>query len=192
MPVKTPPVVTVPMAASALIHAPPLDVSVSVIGWPTQALDGTMIGAGAAMTPNGKVTAQPPNEYPITTLPVALPLTTPVADPIGAIALLLLLQVPPDVASLSTALPPTQILDGPLTGAGLTLTVTGAVVVQPNTDVYVMMVLPVARPVKWPAASIVPVAGTLLLHVPGVVASARVMPDPWHTCDGPDMTAGNG
>jgi hypothetical protein len=52
--------------------------------------------------------------------------------------------------------------------------------------------VPLARPVKWPVASIVPVAVVPLVQVPPAVASESVSIDPWHTWFAPEMTAGNG
>ena len=113
---------------------------------------------------------------------------------IGAIAGPLLVQVPPAVASLRIVVAPTQMLDRPVILAGLVLTVTGDVVVHPASEVNVIVVVPVARPVKLPlTASMVPVTGTLLIQVPPPeVASVRRMLDPWHTWLGPPMLAGNG
>ena len=58
-------------------------------------------------------------------------MTTPVAEPIVAIAELLLLQVPPGVASVSVVLKPIQPLVVPLMVPGSGFTVTVVVAVQP-------------------------------------------------------------
>ena len=52
--------------------------------------------------------------------------------------------------------------------------------------------VPLARPVKWPVPSIVPVAVVPLLQVPPAVASRSVIIDPWHTWVAPVIAFGNG
>lgn len=64
-------------------------------------------------------------------VPVVAPVTTPDAEPTGAIAVLLLLHAPPVVASVSVIVAPTHTLLLPVIAAGEVLTVTVAVVAQP-------------------------------------------------------------
>ncbi len=59
------------------------------------------------------------------------PVTTPGPDVTVAIAVLLLLHVPPLVPWLSAMPIPTHISDGPLISAGASLTVTVVVLEQP-------------------------------------------------------------
>ena len=55
------------------------------------------------------------------------------------------------------------------------------------------LVVPDAIPVKMPEPiPIVPVAGTVLLHVPPTGELLSVIDEPSHTTDGPPMAAGNG
>ena len=63
------------------------------------------------------------------------PLTTPLVDPTVAHELLLLLQVPPAVASLRPIVEPVQTVFKPVMPAGAGLTVTGAVIAQPVGNV---------------------------------------------------------
>lgn len=56
-------------------------------------------------------------------MPTATPVTTPVLDPTVATAGLVLLHVPPGVASVSVTVRPTQTLDGPDMAAGEAFTV---------------------------------------------------------------------
>ena len=68
-------------------------------------------------------------------VPAMLPLTTPVVEPIDAVAGALLLHRPPDVASLNTIVKPVQTLFSPAIAAGNGLTVTGCVAIQPVASV---------------------------------------------------------
>ncbi len=61
-------------------------------------------------------------------LPVATPVTIPETDPMVAIAVFALLQLPPVVASLSVIVRPTQAVDGPVMAAGSATTVAVTVV----------------------------------------------------------------
>jgi hypothetical protein len=70
---------------------------------------------------------QPPCVYVIVTVPPDTPPTTPVLRPTVAIAELLLLQVPPAVASLKPIVDPAQTELGPVMLATELVTVTVAV-----------------------------------------------------------------
>jgi hypothetical protein len=59
-----------------------------------------------------------------------LPKTTPVVEPTEATDALLLLHVPPEVASLKDTVEPSQTLDGPVMDAGNGLIVITAVDTQ--------------------------------------------------------------
>ena len=61
------------------------------------------------------------------TVPPLTPLTIPVTDPTVAIAVLLLLQVPPVVVSLKVVVAPGHVLGTPVIGPGDGFTVTGAI-----------------------------------------------------------------
>ena len=60
-------------------------------------------------------------------VPVAMPDTIPVVDPMVAIDVFPLLQVPPDSALLSVLVDPRQTLVVPVIGDGVGLTVTAVV-----------------------------------------------------------------
>ena len=64
-------------------------------------------------------------------MPGAVPQTTPVRLPIAATPELLLLHVPPLVASVSVTQLPVQTLVGPAIADGNALTVTACVAIQP-------------------------------------------------------------
>jgi hypothetical protein len=61
-------------------------------------------------------------------VPGAIPVTTPVAEPIVAIDKLLLLQLPPVVTFARVTLAPTQAVSGPVIGCTIGLIVITAVV----------------------------------------------------------------
>lgn len=67
----------------------------------------------------------------ITDVAVVLPVTTPVVDPIEALALLLL-HVPPVVASLRAVVLPMHTFVVPVMAAGSALTVTVVVTAHPK------------------------------------------------------------
>lgn len=122
-----------------LVQVPPDVASLSVLVKPLQILSVPVIGATAVGVPftltNFVALAVPQllvTVYVIVAEPADAPVTTPVADPIVAWALLLL-HVPPDDVSVNVAVPPTHITDGPPIGAADTeLTVT-AVLVEVTT-----------------------------------------------------------
>lgn len=123
---------TVAMALLLVVHVPPGDVFVNVFVAPTHTVDemGLMAG-GAAITVTGFVAAQPATVYEIVTVPVPVPVTVPVL-PTVATAVLLLLHVPPAVASVKDSVVPIQISDPPGgdMAAGMALTVTTAITKQ--------------------------------------------------------------
>ena len=67
----------------------------------------------------------------ITGAPDDMPVTIPEAEPTVACAGLLLLHVPPVTISLCVIVDPTQTLLRPVIGAGVALTVSIAVLMQP-------------------------------------------------------------
>ena len=64
--------------------------------------------------------------------PAEIPSTKPVVEPIVAIVVLLLVQIPPDEVSFSKSVPPTHRLVSPVIGAGAGLIVTAVVIKQPE------------------------------------------------------------
>src|SRR5947209_4732202 len=95
MPVPDP-MVAVPVLT--LVHVPPEVASVSVVIPPTHATGVPVIAAGTALIVSVAVLKQPPGiVYVITGVPDDKVVTIPVAEPIVAIAGLLLVHVPPAV-----------------------------------------------------------------------------------------------
>ena len=76
-----------------------------------------------------------PSVYVTTAVPATPPVTTPVDDPIAAIVVLLLLQVPVVVASVNVVVRPEHTDNVPEIPAGEALMVTTEVVIQPVDNV---------------------------------------------------------
>jgi hypothetical protein len=107
--------------------------------------------------------------------------------------MVLLLQVPPVVASVSDKVAPGQITEVPAIGAGAGFTESTLVRQQPVVIVYVMVVEPGATPVAMPVvASIVATVGSLLIHVPAGDKSDNVVVLPWQTVNVPVIKFGGG
>jgi len=125
----------------------------------------------------------------MTAVPAIPPVTMPVVDPIAAIVVLLLLQVPVVVASVSVVVKPehTDKVPEMLTGVGLT--VTTAEVTQPVDKVYQTVSSPTDTPVTSPVPDIVAL-GLLMLHVPPP-ASVSAVVAPTHTVKVPEIAEGN-
>src|SRR5436309_11977804 len=105
------------------------------------------------------------------TLPAPTPLTIPV-EPTVAIKPLLLVQLPPPVASKRPVVAPTQtVADEGEIATGITATVTGAVAEQPAT-VYEMFTVPTVRPDTVPPLTVATIV-LLLLHAPPPVTSVK-------------------
>ena len=126
------------------------------------------------------------------TLPAATPVMTPVPDAV-AIAVLLLLHVPPATVLESVVVNPTQTLLVPVMDAGIGLTVTLVTEVQPAGNVYVMVAIPALMPEITPEPTpAVAIAVLLLDHAPPLVASARMVVAPTQTVAVPVIAAGIG
>ena len=124
-----------------------------------------------------------------------MPVTIPVAEPTVATAGLLLLHVPPGVASVKANVEPmhtTQPDVGQEMGAGNGLTVIVVVTEQPEERVYVIVSIPGDIPITMPDAEpTVAIAGLLLLHVPPPGELLKVMVLPTHTEVGPVIAEGD-
>ena len=131
MPETTPvptPIVAIP--GEPELHVPPPAASVSVVVLPWQTFSMPEIGA-SGVTVTTAVAVQPAAVvYTIVDVPLVRPLTRPVPKPMVATAVLLLLHVPPGVASASVDVLPAQSERIPVIGE-IGLTVTTAVVVHP-------------------------------------------------------------
>jgi len=123
--------VTTPVAATTvatgrfpLVHVPPEVESLNEIVPPTHTdVDGAIIGVGVGLTENVRTVVQPPIPYIIETFPPDTVLTTPVLIFTVAMAELLLVHIPPGVASESKIEVPEQVAPGPVMAAGAVTTV---------------------------------------------------------------------
>ena len=124
VPVTTPAEPTVAMLGAPELHEPPVvPLSLRFVVAPTHTTPMPMIvpalGSGSTVT---DTTDQPPVVvYDMNVVPAEIPVTTPV-DPTAAMLVLLLLHVPPVLASLRFAVPPWQITVAPDISAGNTFT----------------------------------------------------------------------
>lgn len=129
---------------------------------------------------------------------VLAPATAPVTDtglpvvPVNVTLPLLLLHVPPAVASLSVIVTPTHSELEPCIGVTLEVTVNTAIAGQPpavyeTVVVPVYVLLAVTRPVELP---MVAMSELLRLHVPPTVASVSVVVLPPHKESAPPIADG--
>ena len=110
-----------------------------------------------------------------------------------AIPVLLLLHVPPVVASLNPVVPPSQTVVVPLIEDGNGLIVTVLVILQPVAAVYKIIDVPPVTPVTTPVDELtVATAVVPLLQVPPLVASLSVVVAPAHATAVPVIANGNG
>jgi hypothetical protein len=123
--------VTVPFTTVAavllLVHAPPVVASVSTAVVAIQMLTGVegLMAAGSAFTVTLAVVIHVPILYVIMAVPALAPVTVPL---ITVAAVLLLVHVPPLVASVRwVVLPAQMLLFSGLIATGAVLTVTGLV-----------------------------------------------------------------
>ena len=128
-------------------------------------------------------------------VPAATPVTTPDAVTV-ATPVLLLVHVPPAVASVSGVVNPTQTDNVPVIAGGKGLTVTTTVgAIQPVGNVYVMVAVPAALPVAVVVLlgpSMTETLPLLLAHVPPAVTELRLVVKPWHTVSMPVIADGFG
>ena len=110
---------TVASVELLLLHVPPAALSEKVTLLPVHTLSGPFIALGAVFTVTVVVMVQPVEVmYSIVEVPGTIPVTTPVDEPIVAVEMLLLVQVPPAVESVTVVVPPGQtILDPSIAGA---------------------------------------------------------------------------
>ena len=184
-PVTLPDPSTVALAVLVLVQVPPLMLLVSAVVRPVHTVFVPPI-TGDWVTFNNMLLEQPAAVvYDIVVLPPATPVTVTgePAEPIVAADVLLLLQVPPVVASLNVIVEALHMVVAPwIAVIGATDTV--PVVLQPVADTrYVIVATPDALPVTSPLPSTDALV-LLLLHTPPAVASLRVVINPTHTDTG--------
>lgn len=124
-------------------------------------------------------------------VPAATPDTTPELF-IVATEVLLLLHVPPVVASLSEVVDPTQTLVVPSIAPGSGFTVTTVVLKHVVPKMYEITAVPKLLPVTHPVEATVATEVLLLLHVPPVVVSDKQFVPPRQMFAFPEIAAGSG
>jgi len=187
-PVTTPALVTVATALLLLVHVPPVTGD-SVIVFPTHTDDGAVTTGFALTVTEVVVLLQPVAVF--VKVKLAVPADTPVTTPAlvtVAIALLLLVHVPPVTGDKVIVLPTHTDDDAETTGFALTVT-DEVVLLQPvAVFVKVKVAVPADTPVTTPALVTVAMVLLLLVHVPPVTGD-KVIVFPIHT-DAGELTAG--
>ena len=126
-------------------------------------------------------------------IPAPVPVTTPVVPSTVAYEVLLLLQAPPVVRSLSETVDPTHTFPVPVMAEGSGFTVIPLVIRQPVGSVYVITVVPPMIPeVKPDAALMETKLGLLLTQLPPPAASVNPTDAPAQILDGPFIGPGKG
>lgn len=104
--------VTDAMADELVVHIPGVGVDPNVIVVPTHTLDGPVIGVGSGFTVNTLVAKHVPGVVYVIVTVLAVntlpPVATPVLGSIVAMAVLLLVQVPPASVLLNVIVDPAQ------------------------------------------------------------------------------------
>ena len=177
------------------LQVPPEDELYSGLVLLTQTVFAPVIDPGNGFTETNLVAKHPVELriYETVDVPADSPVTIPVAEPILAIAVNELVQVPPEVALVNVVLAPAQTAEDPAIAAGEELTVIVAVEVQPVGKVYVITAVPDETPFRIPVVlPIVAIDVLLLLHDPPVVVFVSVVFVPAQTDKVPDIAAGSG
>jgi len=87
---------------------------------------------------------------------------------------------------------PMHTSDGPSMGAGEELTANAYVLKQPVGSVYDMNTLPIDTPVTAPEELMVATHGALVLQLPVVLVSVKVVVNPMQTAGAPEIAPGGG
>jgi len=190
--VATPvPDTTVATELLLLLHVPPGSESTSVFVLPKHMLN-VLFEVKAVLTVTTFVAEQLPVVYEIVVVPFTKPETIP-DELTVATEVLLLLQVPPDVAEASDIVVPRQSVVGPLIAAGEAFTVMVISDWQPVANLYVTGVVPPVIPTKAPVVLLmVPTAVLPLIHVPPVGVAVSVVVIPEQITEDPDIEPGSG
>src|SRR4051812_6159886 len=133
MPVTTPTVLTDAIEELLLLQVPPVTALFIVVEPPTHTLIAPVIGA-IGFTVSVPVAVHPapdPAEYEMVVVPPDTPEANPVDDPTTPTDVLLLLHVPPGVASLNDVVLPAHTTIEPIIGATAATTFTGVVELHP-------------------------------------------------------------
>ena len=191
IPVATPVVGLILMLPLGVLHVPPAGVALSVVLLPIQTVSVPLIVPGAALTVTTADVLQPPAVYTTVAVPALLPPMKPglssVATVVGVTD-----HVPPVVVLLSVVVRPTHSVRLPVMAAGVGVTVTTLVVVQPPTEAAVIVAVPGVMPVTTPVPDTVAMAVLELLQATGLVVVLSVVVLPTHTVAVPVIAVGTG
>ena len=191
IPVATPVVALIDMLPLGVLHVPPAGVALSVVLLPIQTVSVPLIVPGAALTVTTADVLQPPAVYTTVAVPALFP---PIKPGLSSVATVVGVtdHVPPVVVLLSVVVRPTQSVRLPVMTAGVGVTVTTLVVVQPPTDAAVIVAVPGVIPVTTPVPDTVATAVLELLHATGLVVVLSVVVLPAHTVAVPVIAVGTG
>ncbi len=124
-------------------------------------------------------------------LPADTPVTIPVEEPIVAVPVLLLLHVPPAVASARVTVDPVFTVAVPVIAAGEAFTDKVSFLEQPFASLYVIVVPPAVNADTSPLVVLIEATDDALLdHVPPVMALVSVADVPVHIEEDPVIAAG--
>ena len=136
IPVATPVVDwIVALETSLLTQVPPVVADNNVEVLPTHNASKPVMVAGKGVTVTTDILKQAPIVYLIVLVPPLSPFTNPVPEFMVAIEVLVLLHTPPEVAELSEVVFPAHIIPVPVITAGVVLTVTILLALQPVLSV---------------------------------------------------------
>ncbi len=128
---------TVAIAVLLLVHVPPEMACARVLDAPTHAFVVPVMVASAALTVTCVTEMQPAPDRinDMLAVPVATPVTIPVADPTVALVVVLLAQVPPPEVLMMVVVPPAQMLLLPEFAGSAAFTVTVMYLAHPVANV---------------------------------------------------------
>ena len=172
-PVTTPVPDTVATEVVLLLHVTPVVTSDTFMEKVWQKGTLPVIAAGCVFTVTIFVATQLPIVYDIVEVPTLILLAVTVPSvPTVATVVVVLLHVPPPVASVSAVVAPWHTLAMPVIATGCVFTVTTVVAKQLSTP-HVIVEVPTLTPVTTPVPDTVATEVVLLLHVTPVVASVK-------------------
>ena len=164
-----------------VLHVPPVVASVNATVAPVHTEAAPVMVDGSGLTVRIPVTEQPETPYMSVVVPAITPETIPEVLPTVAIAALPVVQVPPLTSSLIIAVPPRQTVSVPFIVGGAAFTFTTTVVLQPEPTEYVIVAVPALIPVTTPEVEPTLAAASVVLHIPPVGISLRVVVPPIQT-----------
>ncbi len=188
------PVITLPVAlataALLLLQVPPAGELEKIVVRPVHTVAVPVMSVGRGFTVTTCVLLQlPPSEWVMVVVPAAIPVTTPVIASTVALAITLLLHVPPLLVLFKVIAEATHTLAGPVIAACCEITVTvfgvNAIAQPPPGGMYEIVAEPTPIGVAIPLEPIVATSELLLLQVPPAGTAAKAPVEPVQISDGP-------